>query len=247
MKDELLGKNKKLRQAISSAIDRDKFIELFLNGRGTKMVSALPEGIPDRPEKPVLKYDLDLKKAKKLLGDAGFPEGTGLPILKLDMRDTSTLSRQMGEFFIQELAKINVKLQVQYNTYPAYVEKTKQSNFQIAYGTWILDYPDGENVFQLLYGPNQSPGANTSSFKHSKFDELYDAISRTISSQKRRARVTEMDAILKEEVPWVFLINRIAYRLHQPWLKNYRQAEMILNKFKYFRIDIEEKKKQIFK
>ena len=58
-------------------------------------------------------------------------------------------------------------------------------------------------------------------------------------SPKRMKLISEMDAIIQEELPWIYLTNRIAFRLHQNWLKNYRQAEMILNKFKYYRVDPE--------
>jgi len=158
MADKIVGKSIFLRQAISSAIDRDEFIKLFTNDRGIKMETALPHSILGRPKNPKLRYDLDLARAKRLLKMAGYPKGKNLPPLTMDMRGSSTSSRQMGEFFVRALAQIGIKLKVQYNTFPRFLEKMRQGNLQISFGGWTMDYPDAENVYQLLYGPNRSPG-----------------------------------------------------------------------------------------
>ena len=105
MWDAVLGKNKYLRQAITSATDREKWIEIFTNGTGKKATTALPPGILDRPKRlPQIKYDFDLTKAKELLKKAGYPDGKGLPVLNFDMRGADSTARQMGDFFSAQWA-----------------------------------------------------------------------------------------------------------------------------------------------
>lgn len=231
MKDEVIGKDKKLRQLISQAIDREEFITLFLNGRGTKMTHSLPPGIPDRLENPKLKYDyapqrIAQYKPKKIE-------------LTLDLPDSTSFSRQLGEFLARQLKPVGIQLKVVFNTSSSIREKIKNAHYQIGFSRWILDYPDAENVYQLLYGPNAAPGPNATNFNHPRFNELYRITADMNPSPKRMKLISEMDAIIQEELPWIYLTNRIAFRLHQNWLKNYRQAEMILNKFKYYRVDPE--------
>lgn len=243
MKDKVLGENKFLRQAISSAISREKWIETFTNGRGRKMVNALPPGLPDRPKTDKIKYDFDLARAKELMKKAGYPDGKGLPPISMDMRGADSVSRQMGEFFMQQFAQIGIQLNVIYNTFPAYLQKEKEGNLQISYGGWAVDYPDGENVFQLLYGPNKAPGPNAANFQNPQMDKLYEQISVMESGPKRAALMQQMDDILQEELPWAMGYYHAEYRLSQPWLINYRADGIIPGIYKYVRIDKEVKKR----
>lgn len=243
VRDKLLGSSKYLRQALSSAIDRNKWIEIFTNGRGKVMVNALPPGIADRPKTNQIKYDYNLERAKELLKKAGYPGGQGLPMIHFDMRGADSVNRQMGEFFTQQFAAIGVKLNVIYNTFPAYLEKIKRGNLQFSYGGWGLDYPDAENVYQLLYGPNQAPGPNEANFNHPEMNKLYEQMAVLESGPKRAALIQRMDDILQEECPWAMGYYHSEYDLIQPWVLHYRANGIIMNKYKYLRIDQETKKR----
>ena len=234
-----------LRQALSSAIDRDKYIEIFRNGAGKKQVNALPPGVVDRPENSTLKYDFDLDRAKELMKKAGYPDGKGLPALNFDLRGADTTSRQMGDFFTQQWAKIGVKINVIANTFPAYLEKQKKGNLQLSYGGWGMDYPDAENVFQLLYGPNKAPGPGEANYDNPEMNKLYEQIANLPPGSAHAAAIKKADDILQEDVPWALLYYHTAYWLTQPWVLNYRGSEIISNKYKYLRINTEVKKRYL--
>lgn len=243
IKDKVIGPNKYLRQALSAAIDRDKWIEIFTNGRGKKMVNALPPGIPDRAQNSKIKYDYDLKHAKELLKKAGFPEGKGLPVLNFDMRGADSVNRQLGEFMQRQFDAIGVKLNVIYNTFPAYLEKAKQGNLQISIGGWSMDYPDAENVYQLLYGPNKSPGPNEANYDNPEVNKLYEQMAIMESGPKRAAIVQRMDDLIQEECPWAMGYYSANYELMQPWFLNYRTNDIILNRYKYEKVAKDIKKR----
>ncbi len=243
MKDKLLGGNKFLRQAISAAVDRGKWIDLFTDGTSQKMVNCIPPGILDRPKTAVIKYDFDLGKAKELLKKAGYPEAKGLPVINFDMRGAATLDRQIGEFIENQVGAVGIKLNVTYNTFPAYLEKIKQGNIQATLGGWTMDYPDAENVYQLAYGPNKAPGPNDSNFDNPEFNKLYERIAVMESSVERAALVQKMDDLIQEESPWAMGYYLAEYKIFHPWVKNFRASSMLANKYKYMRIDLEAKKK----
>lgn len=243
MKDKLVGSNRHLRQALSSAIDRDSWIETFTNGTGQKQVTALPPGILDRPKTSKIKYDFDLKRAKELLKKAGYPEGAGLATINFDLRSADSVSRQFGEFITKQWAAIGVKVNVISNTFPAYLEKQKQGNLQVSLGGWNLDYPDAENVYQLLYGPNKAPGPNEANFDHPEMNKLYEQLAVMESGSKRTAIVQKMDDILQEELPWAMGYYLTRYEVSHPWLLNYRANDIILNRHKYYRINKDVKKR----
>lgn len=243
MKDKLIGGNKYLRQAMAASVNREEWIDIFTNGTGLKMVSALPPGLPDRNNNKKMKFDFDLTQAKELLSKAGYPDGKGLPTIKFDLRGAGTLDRQMGDFFKKQFQAINVPIDVILNTFPAYLEKMKQGNLQVSLGGWNLDYPDAENVYQLLYGPNSAPGPNEANFNVPEMNKLYEQTAIMESSAKRAALFQRMDDILQDSAPWAMGYYATFYYLSQPWLKNFRGPDIIQNRHKYLRLDQEIKKK----
>ena len=241
-KDPLLGKNKLLRQALASAIDRKEWVKLFTQNQGVIADQVLPPNVPDRPFGLTLKYDYNLERAKSLLAKAGFPGGKNLPVIKLDMRGADTISRQLGDFFTHELGAIGVKVDVIYNTFPAFLEKSKTGNLQMYLGGWVMDYPDPENVWQLLYSGNRSPGPNDTNYSNPKFDSLYLKLAVMHKGPERVALLREMDTLIQEDCPWALGYTVTSYRLTQKWLKNFRYSDMILNSMKYYRVDLREKR-----
>jgi ABC-type transport system substrate-binding protein len=245
MKDKLIGANKFLRQAMSAAIDRDKWIEIFTNGTGKKMVNCLPPGIADRPGNSRIKYDYNLAQAKELLKKAGYPEGKGLPVINFDLRGADSVNRQYGEFFAQQWAAIGIRLNPIYNTFPAYLEKAKQGNLQVSYGGWSMDYPDAENVYQLLYGPNMSPGPGEANYDNPALNKLYEQIAVSESGPARSELIRAAEDIVQEDVPWAMGYYYSEYTVSQPWVLNYRGSEIISNKYKFYRINRDVKKRYL--
>ena len=237
MKDKIL-QNKYLRQALSSAIDREKWIDTFEKYMGEKQTEMCPTGLADRVESKAIKYDLNLARAKELMVKAGHPEGKGLPTLNMDFRGVETRYRQMGEFFVQQFGAIGVKVNVILNTFPSYLEKAKQGNLQVSYGSWVFDYPDIENGYQLLYGPNKSPGPNDSNWENSQYDALYKKLAIIPAGSKDRQQLAkQMEDIIQEEAPWAYGYFKKTYRLRQGKVKNFRVVESIANKYKYMRLE----------
>ncbi len=238
MKDKVLGSNKYLRQAISSAIDRQKWIDTFDKFKGTPQDQVCPVGLQDRMENAKVKYGYDLERAKQLLVKAGYPEGNGLPVLNFDLRSMDSKGRQIGEMFVQMLGAIGIRVNPILNTFPAYLEKERLGNLQLFYGGWIFDYPDIDNGYQLLYGPNQAPGPNDSNFQNEKMDALYKKIATLPAGSKGRADfVKQAEEIIQEESPWAYGYFQKVYRFSQARVKNYRVNEAIQNKYKYVRIE----------
>jgi oligopeptide transport system substrate-binding protein len=239
LKDKILGANKYLRQAISSAIDRDRWIRVFTNSTAKKMVSAVPKGVKDRPIHSKIKYDFNLSLSKELMKKAGFPGGKGLPPLRFDLRGASNTERQLGEFIRSQLEPIGIHAEVVLNTLPEFLEKRRTGNFQISDGAWSMDYPDAENIYQLFYGPNQAPGPGEASYNNSEFNNIYSKVAISESGPERAQWIQQMDNLIQEDCPWVFGYYEASFALSQPWLLNYRGNLIINNKYKYYRIDKE--------
>jgi ABC-type transport system substrate-binding protein len=240
MKDPILGRNAKLRKAISMALDRDAFVERFRNGRGVRAGSLVPRTIPGHTSHD-FPYVYDLEKARRMLLSAGYPEGKGLPTLRLDLKGTSTNFRQQGEFIASALSKIGIHAEVIPNTMPGYLEKERTGNLQFTFGVWDSDYPDAENFLALLYSKNASPGPNICNFSNSAYDRLYERIATMEPSNARTKAISEAEDIVFSDVPLAPLFYPLAYSVAQGWVKNFRPNIQVVNHMKYFNVDLKKK------
>ncbi len=239
VKDKIL-KNKILRQAISSAIDRSEWIQSFERGRGIPQDQVGPPGLIDRISSAKVKYDFNLDRAKQLLAKAGHPDGKGLPVLNFDFRGTEQRYEQMGEMFVRQLGAIGIRVNPILNSFPAYLEKAKLGKMQLSLGGWTFDYPDVENGYQVLYGPNHSPGPNDSNWENPKFDELYKKIASTPPGARGRSDwVAQAEALIQEEVPWAYGYFLKIFLLSQPRVRNHHTLLVIQNKYKYLRVEVD--------
>lgn len=236
MKDPIL-KNKDLRQAIAHAVNIDKYIELFTLNTAQKANSIYPPGVPGYSPTTKPPYEYDLKKAKEYLKKAGYPEGKGLPELTYDIRGTDTRRRQMGEFIQKELGEIGIKVKTNINTFPAFLEKSRKGELQFWQGGWVLDYPDSENVLQLLTTANLPPGPNKSNYTNPKFDKLFAKLRLMDDSPEKHKLMQEMEAMVNKDLPWVMQYYSRNYILSHSYLKNFRYSDIIYNNIKYLKVE----------
>ena len=251
MNDPMLGtaageRGRKLRQAMSLAVDVREFTRIFTNGRGVPAQSPVPPGIFGYEagyENPYRQPDLE--RARDLLARAGFAggidPGTGKPLhLSFDLGDTSTRGRLRFQFFVDAWSRLGIDVKVAATNYNQFREKVKKGAYQIFMWGWIADYPDPENFLFLLWGPMseaKSGGPNTANFDHPRFNELFVAMKDRENDARRVELIREMREILEEERPWIELYHRESYGLYQPWMRNVKPAGLSFPAAKYQDID----------
>ena len=237
MTHPILGSNVNLRRAIAHAINIEEYIKNFTNNIALKANSMYPPGVLGYSPANELPYKYNVEKAKKLLAKAGYPNGKGLPTFQYDVRGSSTVSRQMGEFIKKELAKIGVNLQVNLNSFPGFLNKAKTAQLTIWQGGWAMDYPDPENVIQLLISKNHPPGPNSTSYSNPKVDKLYNKLFFAEDRLEVLGITKKIEKIISQDVPWVMQFYTRNYILYHGYLKNFRQSDLINNNFKYLKLE----------
>jgi len=237
MKDPIVGKNLNLRKAIAHAVNIEKYIELFTYNVAQKSNSIYPPGIPGYSPVAELPYKYDIKLAKEFLKKAGYPEGKGLEPLKFDIRGSDTLRRQMGEFLQQELRSIGVTIEIQINTFPAFLEKARKGKLQFWQGGWVLDYPDAENVLQLLSSQNLPPGQNYFNYVNAEFDQNFKELREIEDSKRKFELMKKMENIVNADLPWIMQYYARSYVLSHKHLKNFMYSDIIYNNIKYLKIE----------
>jgi oligopeptide transport system substrate-binding protein len=237
MKDPILGKNLNLRRAVSHAIDIEKYIKIFTNNIALQANSIYPPGIPGYNPSSKLPYSYDLEKAKEYMKKAGYPDGKGLPTLKYDVRGSSTVARQMGEFIKGELGKIGIKIDIVINSFPGFLNKARTGQLQFWQGGWAMDYPDAENTAQLLITKNHPPAPNTTYFSNKEVDKLYKVIAETKDMEKKKKAMLDVEELIHKNLPWIMQFYSRNYILYHKHIKNFRQSDLIYNNYKYLRIE----------
>jgi oligopeptide transport system substrate-binding protein len=231
-------KNKKLRQALSLAYDNRISFEKFYAKMAVIAHGPIPPTVAGYRKDLKSPYNkFDLQRAKKLLAEAGYPEGKGLPEFNYEMASSHATARQMGEFFKQQMALLGVRVRLSSNTWPQFSEKVKKKKADIFDMAWNGDYPDAENFLQLFYSKNASPGSNAANFKNKAFDELYESAIALPLGPARTRLYEKMEDIIVEEVPWIFGVHRIGLFGKHPWLHNFKSDKMIVDSVKYYQID----------
>lgn len=241
MEDPVLGKNLNLRKALCYAYDQKTASEKFYNNRVITAHSPIApdmEGYDPEFKNPCKEYSLE--KAKEYLKKAGFPDGKGLAPIEYSS-SASTTGRQMGEYMAQQFEKIGVKINIAQHSWPQFQDRLKTKKVQIYGVAWGADYPDAENMLQLLYGPNESPGSNNSNFKNKEFDSLYEQAAKLPPGPARTALYKKMRDIFVAELPWIPTVHRLGYQLAHGWMHNLKPHEIIDGHYKYMRVDTAKK------
>jgi ABC-type transport system substrate-binding protein len=255
MDDPVVGapageRGRKLRQAMSLAVDVEEFKRVFMNGRGVPAQSPLPPGIFGYEEDYRNPYrQTDLEKARALLAEAGFPGGidpaAGRPLrLSFDLGDTSTRARLRYQFFVDAWRRLGLDVEIAATNYNQFREKVEKGAYQIFMWGWIADYPDPENFLFLLSGPmaqSKSGGPNTANFSHPRFDALFAEMKDMVNGAERLEKIRELRAILEHERPWIELFHQESYALIQPWMRNVKPAGLSLPGSKYQDVDAEQR------
>jgi ABC-type transport system substrate-binding protein len=241
MQDPILGKNLNLRLALCYAYDQKTASEKFYNNRVVTAYSPISpgmEGYDPNFRSPCKEYNL--AKAKELMKKAGYPDGKGLPPLEYSFAG-STTGRQMAEYNAQQFEKIGVKLNLVSNSWPQFQDRLRNKKSQMFGIAWGADYPDPENMFQILYGPNESPGPNSSNWHNKEFDELYVKASKTPPGPVRAKIYQKMRDIFVKEQPWLTTVHRLGYLITHDWVGNLKPHETIKGTYKYLKIDMNKK------
>ena len=254
---------RKLRQAISIALDMEEFVSIFLNGRGLPGMSPLPPGIFGAREgraginpvvyawqgneaggRPVRR---GVDAARQLLAEAGWPDGrnaqTGEPlVIHLDTTPGGLGDKARSDWLAKKFRDLGVQFVVRPTDFNRFQDKVRKGNAQLFFFGWNADYPDPENLLFLLHGPQgkvRFNGQNAANYENPEYDALFERMKAMPDGPARQQIIDRMVAMLQQDAPWIFAFHPMSYSLQHGWLLNRKTGAMVRNTMKYQRLDIE--------
>ncbi|MDP3567636.1 ABC transporter substrate-binding protein [Sediminibacterium sp.] len=241
--------NIKLRQAINYGIDRAKIIDRVLNGQayGPAINGIVPPTFDFYKSYSIKGYDLDIEKAKKLLAEAGYPNGKGLAEIQLIVNSGNSRNNTVaGE--IQKQLKNNLNINITFESLPnpekfALQLKGKGDIFRDG---WVADYPSPESFLSIFYGEpvtndtTRMSYPNTIKYKNSEYDKYYKKGRDALNRDTAAIYFLKAEQILMNDAPLIPLWYESNCRLIKTRLKNFH-----VNPIRYFdftQVIIEDKK-----
>ena len=250
-------RGRKLRQAISIALDIEEQISIFANGRGIAAQGPIAPGIFGYREgregiNPVVYDWVDgkprrkpIEAARKLLAEAGYPGGrdakTGQPlVLYLDTVARGPGDKSAFDWYRRQFEKLSIQLEIRTTDWNRFQEKIRKGATQLFRLGWNADYPDPENFLFLLYGPqarSKSQGENAANYENPEYDRLFERMKDMPNSPERQKIIDRMVDLVRRDAVWVWGIHPKQYSLEHAWLFNDKPNNMARNNIKYLRLD----------
>ncbi|MCX6295481.1 MAG: ABC transporter substrate-binding protein, partial [Bacteroidetes bacterium] len=221
--------NIKVRQAFCYAIDRNKIIEDVLKGEayGPAINGICPPSFKGYDITKITGYDFDAVKAKKLLADAGYPNGKGFPKIKIELNSGGAKNTNVVlEIQKQLMDVLNVNVDFEVVPQKQKMEDSKYARAEIFRAAWIADFPSPENFLWILYGAtvpsdlSQPSYPNTSRYKNPEFDKLFDLGKSAKTQEEGYADFLKAEQLMINDAPIMMLWYDENYRLIKSTVHN---------------------------
>ncbi|RYG26607.1 peptide ABC transporter substrate-binding protein [bacterium] len=214
-------KDVRVRKAFAMAINRESIVNDLLTGQ-TVANGLVPPGVPGFQEGyKGLPYDPE--GARKLLSEAGYPSGKGLPDLELNYRSGRPDSRVASEAVATALKKeLNVPISTKALELGALVSRRNKDELQMAFMSWNADYLDPQNFLSLLMTSDSK--LNHDGFNSPEFDRLCAQADVDLNPERRMGLYQQAERIAVEQAARLPLYFEMQPILVSPNVKGLRES-----------------------
>ena len=213
----------KVRKALSLAIDRDYVANTIMQGTYSTADSIVGPGIVDENgyfhdngNAPYISadYEANLAEAKKLLEEAGYPNGEGYPTIEYSTNDAG-YHVPLAEYLQQAWGDLGITLTINKMEWSSFTPARRAGEYDVARNGWVMDYNDPSNMLDLFCTSN---GNNDGKYSNPDFDAAIDA-SRVADSAEHFAQLHKAEDILMEDAGCLPIAYYNDYWLQSPALK----------------------------
>ena len=205
----------RVRRALSMAVDRETLTATVLKKANTPAYSITPPGTLGY--QPPKLFDYDVEAARKLLAEAGYPNGEGWPGIEIKY-NTSENHRKIA-VALQQMWKeaLNIEITISNEEWKVYLDSVTQMNFQISRRGWIGDYVDPNNFLDMYL---TGGGNNNTGFSDPRYDKMIKETAPKAKTQEERFAIFyEAETLLMEQMPILPIYTYSSQHLIHPSVK----------------------------
>jgi oligopeptide transport system substrate-binding protein len=212
--------NPKVRNALSLALDRVTLLNNVVRSGHLPATGLTPPGAHPQYE-ALNRLHFDPVEARRLLAEAGFPEGRGFRKIEI-LTNTSGTAKTVAEFFQESWRKhLGIEVSILQQDWQVYLDNQRKLNFDIARAGWVGDYSD---PFTFLSIFRSTDGNNNTGWANAHYDELMLASTLEKDVEKRMKILHEGEDILLDELPVMPIFWRMNSRLERPEVRNWKAS-----------------------
>lgn len=203
----------RVRKAIMHALNRPSYISAIYLNRAKVAKNPIPPTIWSFND--AVKDDAyDVEAAKKLLKEAGLPNGFEAELWTMPVsRPYNPSGKKLGEMMQADLAKVGIKIKLMTYDWPTYLDKARKGEHQMVQIGWTGDNGDPDNFMHVLLScAAVKGGSNYSRWCYKPFNDLVEQAKRETDLKKRTDLYKKAQVVFKEQAPWVPLAYAKVYR-----------------------------------
>jgi peptide/nickel transport system substrate-binding protein len=199
--------NKLVRQALNYAIDKKAIIASFYGGQALEAKNPMPPSIEGYDD-AVDAYPYDLDKAKKLLAEAGYPNGFSMDLWAMPVaRPYMPEGMKVAEVIQESFSKIGVKAKIQSVDWATYLQKATKGEFDAFMLGWTGDNGDADNFLYTLLDKDSIGSNNYSYYSNNQLHDILIKAQTESDQVKRNDLYKQAQVIIHDDAPWVPLVH----------------------------------------
>jgi ABC-type oligopeptide transport system substrate-binding subunit len=214
----------RVRQAVAHAIDRKSLCSVVLRGSVVPAYTMIPPTLPGYVgEKYAGLQVYDTERARRLLAEAGFPNGRGFPRTDMWLRQAAP-NIKAAAVAVQGMLKstLGIDINVRDQEQKVFTDNMVNRTMPMAMIGYTYDYPDPSDMLGLVWH-SQPAGYGRHDWKNARFDDLVDRAAVELDPEKRMAMYDEAERVLAGDAGGVFLFHTLAVELRKPWVKGIKR------------------------
>jgi oligopeptide transport system substrate-binding protein len=177
------------------AIERQPIIDRAARGGQMPACVLVPPGIAGYHSPPG--FEEDLREARRLLAEAGYPDGAGLPEFSI-LINTSFDHQRVAEMLQEQWRRLGARVSIRNVEWKVFLDMTRDLEYQVARGSWYGDYVDPNTFLDLFL---TGGGNNNTGWSNAPYDALVGKAAGEADPAARMARFTQAEEILLREAP----------------------------------------------
>jgi oligopeptide transport system substrate-binding protein len=209
--------DRRVRQAFNYAVNKEVIVREIARMGLVPAVGALPPWLfgydPD-----LRGYDYNPAKARELLAEAGYPHGTGFPVVQLWSGHVAESTKAELAAYQRYLADIGVQVELHFTSdWPAFRAQMEQGTVPVFRLLWQADIPDPDNMlFPLLHSASST---NRMFYRNPHVDQLLEQAGKELDQAQRITLYREVERIILHDAPWITQHYSILNILYQPYVQ----------------------------